>query len=88
MTQNGLESFIFMKPTPLEEERIRLSLLNLRNETGVTMAGIDKWRLYYPVVLQNVNVEPKGSQGALSASSSTTSLDNLIAAADERLTKE
>lgn len=73
----------------MEEAQIRLSLIEFRREKGVTMAGIDKWRrLYYPSA-QSINVVPNPIQPELDrtllTSSSTTSLDNLIAAANERL---
>ena len=76
------------KATAFEEAQIRLSLIELRRTKGITMAGVEKWSLYYPIA-QNINVVPTTLQPeldrTLSTSSSNTSLDNLIAAADERL---
>ena len=76
------------KATAFEEAQIRLSLIELRRTKGITMAGVEKWSLYYPIA-QSVNVVPPALQPKLnrtmSTSSSNTSLDNLIAAADERL---
>ena len=84
----GPVSLSLAKATPLEEAQIRLSLIELRRTKGVTMVGIEKWSLYYPIA-QNINVVPTTLQPeldrTLSTSSSNTSLDNLIAAADERL---
>ena len=84
----GPVSLHLMKATPFEEAQIRLSLIELRRTKGVTMVGIEKWSLYYPIA-QNINVVPTTLQPeldrTLSTSSSNTSLDNLIAAADERL---
>ena len=84
----GPLSLNLAKATPFEEAQIRLSLIELRRNKGVTMAGVEKWSLYYPIA-QSINVVPTAVQPeldrTLSTSSSKTSLDNLIAAADERL---
>ena len=87
----GPVSLKLMKATPFEEAHIRLSLIELRRSKGVTMTGIEKWSLYYSIA-QSINVAPTTLQpvvdrtlSTLSTSSSNTSLDNLIAAADERL---
>lgn len=84
----GPVSLHLMKATPFEEAQIRLSLIELRRTKGITMQGVDKWSLYYPIA-QSINVVPPALQPKLdrtmSTSSSNTSLDNLIAAADERL---
>ena len=84
----GPVSLKLMKATPFEEAQIRLSLIELRRSKGVTMTGIEKWSLYYSIA-QSINVAPTTLQPVvdrtLSTSSSNTSLDNLIAAADECL---
>lgn len=75
------------KATAFEEAQIRLSLIELRRIKGITMAGVEKWSLYYPIA-QSINVVPAVPpvlDRTLSTSSSNTSLDNLIAAAEERL---
>ena len=84
----GPVSLNLAKATPFEEAQIRLSLIELRRSKGVTMAGVDKWSLYYPIA-ESINVvshsPPPELDRTMSNSSSNTSLDNLIAAADERL---
>ena len=84
----GPVSLHLTKATAFEEAQIRLSLIELRRTKGVTMAGVEKWSLYYPIA-QSINVVPTTVQPVLdrtlSTSSSNTSLDNLIAAAEVRL---
>ena len=84
----GPVSLHLMKATAIEEAQIRLSLIELRRTKGVTMAGVEKWSLYYPIA-HSINVVPATVPPMLdrtpSTSSSNTSLDNLIAAAGERL---
>ena len=78
-------SYELQKATPMEKAQIELSLLELRHIKGVTMAGIDRWCLYYPVC-NSINVVPTRIQPHLAMStSSSTSLYKLIAAADELL---
>ena len=89
MTTYGIKILQLSKATPVEEEQIRLSLIELRRRAGLTMAGIDDWCLYYPAAQQSINVVPIpiriDRSYTLSASSSNDSLNALIAAADERL---
>ena len=89
-------SYELQKATPMEKAQIELSLLELRHIKGVTMAGIDKWCLYYPVCNSiNVGLIPTVPTSVqpeidrtMSTSSSSTSLDRLIAAADELLQED
>jgi hypothetical protein len=89
MPNNGIKILQLMNATPVEVEQIRLALIDIRRSKGVTMTGVDNWRLYYPAAQQSINVVPIPIQPKLdrtpSAASSNTSLDNLIAVADEHL---
>ena len=87
----GIDAFALplLQPTRAEVEQIRLSLIELRCIRGASMIGLDNWRLYYPIAEAEFDVSLPTAKPAciLTSSSSNTSLNTLIAVADEHLAR-
>ena len=83
----SLNSIPLLQPTPVEVEKIRLSLMELRRTKGMSMIGVDSWRLYYPIANKE-NVPPLMSARCLHPSASDTALHYLITVANEHLSEE
>lgn len=86
---DALTMLPLLQPTRAEVEQIRLSLIKMRYKHNMSMIGLDNWRLYYPIAQEESNVFLHSADSVVAsdsfvrnlASSSSTSLDNLIAAA-------
>tara|TARA_B100001059_G_C17736095_1_gene528941 strand:- start:41 stop:634 length:594 start_codon:yes stop_codon:yes gene_type:complete len=71
-----------LRPTRVEVEKVRLSLIELRRTSGASMAGVGRWQLYMG---KGINVSPlpvKADHHHSVSSPPNTPLENLIAAAD------